>query len=236
MVDDDLRQTLWRLPGEDAPAAVAALADQPLYLIDGHHRAAAASTDRRAHRSPDHRMLSVLFPFHQLRNQAFHRVLTGVDAGSLLDGLGRRFDLRPASSVAEVVDRPEGWTAMAVGGPSVRWWLVELPPPAPLDWSVVDIDPIRLGQHVLAPLLGIQEPTPRPPVVLPTRPGRRPRPRRSSGLADGQIEFWMRPVPLTTLLDMVDRGQVMPPKSTYFEPKVRSGLFVRLTDPALTNG
>lgn len=262
----NLRQTLWAVadPG-DMAAVTEALAHQPVYLIDGHHRAAAASSDRRTQmsgparaggREPmaaftatgamtatmgtatggvnagEHRMLSVLFPLQQLDNEAFHRVLDGVDVDDLIERLGQNHPIRAVESIDEVIGRKEGWIALAAGGPEPRWWLVELPPPTTADGDGVDIEPTRLGQHVLAPLLGIEEPTTDP--RLSYRPG--PADAEAAAalrLEPGQIEFWMRPVPLTTLSDMADRGLVMPPKSTYFQPKVQSGLFVRITDPTL---
>jgi uncharacterized protein (DUF1015 family) len=232
IVDEGLRQSLWPVTDQDVEAAVAALAPAPLYLIDGHHRAAAASADRQANGPDDHLMLSVLFPFAQLRNEAFHRVLDGIDPERLMERLTERFPVRPVTSMHEIATRPDGWVAVAVGGPAPRWSLVQLPAPEPVDGHVLDIDPIRLGQHVLAPLLGIEEPQPDPRLTY--RPG--PADAATAAalrLRPDQLEFWMRPVPLQTVLAMADRGHVMPPKSTYFEPKVRSGLFVRVTDPAL---
>jgi uncharacterized protein (DUF1015 family) len=226
-----LSQTIWAI--DDGPEAVAsALAAEPLYLIDGHHRAAAASADRQRQPGAGHLMLSVLFPFGQLRNEAFHRVLDGVDVDGLLARLAERFPVRPIDSVAEIAARPDGWIAVAAGGSELRWWLVELPPPEPVDGHVIDIEPVRLATHVLAPLLGIVEPTTDPRLSYrpgPAEAGAAAAPRVGSG----QVEFWMRPVPLSMVLDLADLGLVMPPKSTYFEPKVRSGLFIRVTDPSL---
>ena len=83
---------------------------------------------------------------------------------------------------------------MAAGSPEPRWWLVELPPPIAepgREGDVVDIDPIRLGQHVLTPLLGIVEPRPDP--RLSYRPGSADAEAVAAlRLRHDQVEFWMR--------------------------------------------
>ncbi len=228
LVDDDLHQSLWSIPDDDTTSICTALAPEHLYLIDGHHRAAAASAHQRMTGTTDQLMLSVLFPFRELRNLAFHRLVQPVDSDELLAGLGRRFTVQPAASVAEVIDRPAGWVALAVGGETTRWYLIDLPPPG----RELDIDPVRLAQHVLDPVLGIDESTGDPRLVH--QPG--PSDAEAAAaleLEPDQVAFWMRPVPGDLLLHVADRGGTMPPKSTYFVPKVRSGLFVRLTDPDL---
>ncbi len=229
LVDDDLRQSIWAMPDpRDVDAVCAALAPEHLYLIDGHHRAAAASAHQRLTGTTGHLMLSVLFPFTELRNLAFHRIVGPIDTERLLDDLGARFATEPATP-AEVVDRGDGWVGLAVGGSETRWYLVEIPPPP--GWEL-DIDPVRLAQHVLHPLFGIDE------SVGDHRLVHQPGPADLEAVGDlrlgpDQAAFLMRPVPGDVLLHVADRGGTMPPKSTYFVPKVRSGLFVRLTDPTL---
>lgn len=233
VVEPGLTQTLWELEDEaDRAAALASVSAEALYIVDGHHRAAAASADRQRH--PDlpgdpHLMLSVLFPFDQLRNQAFHRSIRPVDTADLLDRLGSTFPLRATASLDEVVDREPGTVAIAVGGPTTRWYLLDLPP-AGSDGP--DIDPTRLTQHVLGPLLHIDDSAADPRLVYQPGPGDLAAMSSLEPEPD-QVVFWMRPVPPADLLNAADQGLVMPPKSTYFEPKVRAGLFVRLTDPTL---
>ncbi|MEM7341711.1 MAG: DUF1015 family protein [Actinomycetota bacterium] len=233
VVDRDLRQTLWAVsdPG-DVDVVRQALTDQPLYLIDGHHRAAAASAHQARAGVAGQLMLSVIFPFAELRNLAFHRILRGVDGEEVLSKVRERFVVRGVVTPEEVTNRPEGWMAMAVGGEQLRWYLVELPPPPPGD---LDIDPVRLGRHVLEPILGIDEASADGSVIHQPGPGHADA-VAALRLESDEVAFWMRPVAAEVLLDVADRGGTMPPKSTYFVPKVRSGLFVRLTDPALEAG
>ncbi|MEM9561116.1 MAG: DUF1015 family protein [Actinomycetota bacterium] len=230
LLDGDLRQSIWSVPDpRDVDAVCAALAPEHLYLIDGHHRAAAASAHQRLAGTTGHLMLSVLFPFAELRNLAFHRIVAPVDGDRLLQDLGSRFATVPATP-AEVVDRADGWIGLAVGGSETHWHLVELPPPP--GWEL-DIDPVRLAQHVLHPLFGIDESVGDPRLVHQPGPGDLDA-VTGLQLGPGQVAFLMRPVPGDVLLHVADRGGTMPPKSTYFVPKVRSGLFVRLTDPTLS--
>ena len=228
LVDDGLRQQLWTVDHpDDVALACAALASE--HLFDGHHRAAAASSHQRMTGSNGHLMLSVLFPFSELHNLAFHRIVQDVDGERLLARLRDRFTVREARTADEVAARPHGSIGVAVGGEPVRWFLVDLPPPP---MGALDIDPVRLSRPVLEPLLELDETAADGRVVH--RPGRGDAEAVAAvRLAAGQVGFWMRPVPADVLLHVADRGGTMPPKSTYFVPKVRSGLFVRLTDPEL---
>lgn len=237
--EDGLRQRLWRISGDHTAAIQGGLADQPLYLIDGHHRAAAASADLRLFGPTDdtpHVMLSVAFPIEELQNQAFHRVVTDIEPEDLVAALTQRFEVRWTDDAQEVLDRAPAELAMAVSdgsaGSGPRWLLFEVALNREDPLVLENIDPIRLSQHVIGPVLGTDE------SGADHRLSYRPGVVTLDGLAGlslqpGEVFFLMRPVPMQTLMAASDRGQTMPPKSTYFVPKVRSGLFVRLVDPTL---
>lgn len=237
-----LNQKVWQIDGSNNEAIEEALGDVPLYLIDGHHRAAAASTDRRTSASPDdpdHWMLSVLFPYRELRNQAFHRVLTGFPVAELEAALAERFPCRVTDNIEVVAHRKPTELALAVPTgapppqPGLRWTVFDVPLDDGNPGALVNIDPIRLRTHVLGPLLGMDESGSDHRLFY--RPDHADLDTLGElSLGPNEVLFLMRPVSLTTLMEASDRGQVMPPKSTYFEPKVRSGLFVRLIDPALS--
>lgn len=241
IVDDDgLRQQLWRVPEEEIAEIQGALHELPLYLIDGHHRAAASSTDLRESGEPEaeHRMLSVLFPYEELRNQAFHRVLTGMDAAVLEDALRQRFPVRSTDNPEVVVGRAPTELALAVpSGPEetgqiLRWILFDIPFDSASPDALENIDPIRLGTHVISSILETDESG--SDTRLSYRPGQADLETLGQlTLKPGEVLFLMRPVSMRTLMEASDEGNVMPPKSTYFQPKVRSGLFVRLIDPTL---
>lgn len=226
---DGLRQQVWRVsePGRIA-ALQEALAGSPLYVIDGHHRAAAAVAHRRRSGGRDPEadwMLSVVFPADELRNQAFHRVLHGVDPDDLLARLRARFPVRSGVSLAEVLARRPGELALLTG---TTWHLVDLGPvPSGPSAEPLDrLDAVRLENEVLQPVLGLV--STRPDGRLTYRVGD-PGPDELASWATAPDEaLWlMRPVPLDVVLDAADAGAVMPPKSTFFQPKARSGVFLR---------
>lgn len=230
---DGLHQQVWRVTEPSRIAALQrALARSPLYVIDGHHRAAAAAVHRR--RSPDPEadwMLSVVFPADELRNQAFHRVLHGVDPADLLARLRTRFTVRSGVGLADVVGRRADELALLTG---ITWHLVDLgpvPPSSPTSAStsadpLASLDAVRLEHEVLQPLVDLT--TTRPEGRLTYRVGD-PGPAELATWSTGPDEaLWlMRPVPLDVVLDAADAGAVMPPKSTFFQPKARSGVFLR---------
>ena len=237
IVDDRLDQCLWRVADQHVETVSAAFDGQPLYLIDGHHRAAAASADLADHGpgpDGDHAMLAVVFPYEELRTRAFHRVVTGIDTAELAETLSGRFQSRRTDDAVVVADRPASELAIALprpdGGPD--WLLIDIPFDDPSPMALANIDPIRLANHVLRPILGLDG------RGDDHRFGYRPGDADLDAIAGvmvapNQALFLMRPVPLQTLMESSDAGLVMPPKSTYFQPKVRSGLFVRLVDPTL---
>jgi uncharacterized protein (DUF1015 family) len=192
---------------------VAAMADRVLYIVDGHHRAAAARAyvaDHTPRSEADRHLLVAAFPDHHLRAAAFHRlVATSADPASL------------AGAVAEAEPAVERGSA-AITDASRRWWRLELPgePPA--------LDVERLHRHVLAEQLGLADHDPRISYV----PGDRAlRELQDRVVAERAVGFALAPVAVAEVLDRADTGRTMPAKTTYFHPKVRSGVFLRLHVP-----
>ncbi len=236
---DGLHQQIWRVTDQEiARQLTVATSAEPLYLIDGHHRAAAAAlhihrdgNDTAAPDRPgDNFMLSTIFPAGEMRNKAFHRVAKVGSTKEFVDNLSRRFEMQQAESLDDVADRDEnvvgiGWSENG----SMTWALFRLPPPAAILNVVERLDPSRLAENVLDPLLQIDESNPK---------GRL---RYLPGLGDAEalaelkvdndeVVFAMRPVSMDQLFAASDEGLTMPPKSTYFEPKVRSGLFLHFKE------
>ncbi len=227
-----IRHTGWRVPVELNERLAEAFARVPcLYIADGHHRAASASRARETLRqaNPAHDgtedyngVLSVIFPASQVRVLPYNRVVHGLNGHTPETLLDR---LRTVGSV-EPADTPQpqaaGQVHVYLDG---AWWRLTfggateaLPPAARLDVSL-------LQDRVLEPVLGIADP--RTDERIEFVGGIRGTDALVKAVeADGaDVAFSMYPVSVEQLMAIADAGAVMPPKSTWFEPKLRDGLF-----------
>ena len=221
---DGVRHTVWRVP--DAVALERAFAAVPeLYVADGHHRSAAASRARAARGGGGEVefFLAVVFPAGQLQILPYHRVvhdLNGRSSEDFLAALRAIAAVRPGGPVPS----GRGRFSMYLDG---SWYEVEAPAARLADPDpVASLDAAILQSLVLAPLLGIDDPRTaqriefvggiRGPEELVRRVERR----------GGGVAFALHPVSMAQLMAVSDAGLVLPPKSTWFEPKLRSGLAV----------
>lgn len=239
---DRLRQIVWSVDRpEEAKLLTRLMEDQPLYLTDGHHRAAAAASyrARRRHEQqnrtgrPDPElpgidwMLSAIFPASEMKNRAFHRFVTIESFDDFVHQLAELLEVRPATHEQIAHRSPSEVPLLGRDGDGHPfWYLVDLPPAAGHRPSTVidNLDPVRLREHVLHGVLDIDEA--RSNGRLIHRPGSDDPSVVEEMLEPGQMVFVMRPVSMAELFEASDRGLTMPPKSTYFEPKVRSGVFL----------
>jgi uncharacterized protein (DUF1015 family) len=231
--DDGVSHTVWRVanPG----ALVSAFAGVPLlYVADGHHRAASASR-ARAHfeaRNPRHtgneeynRVLATLFPAGQLRILPYNRVvadLGGRSPGDFLGALGARFTLAPAGD-PKPARRGDFRVCVAEGG-APRWHAFRIEP-RPGASVIASLDASLLQDEVLKPLLGIDDP--RTSTRVEFVGGIRGTAELEKRVREGRAAaaFSLFPTSMEELMAVADAGEIMPPKSTWFEPKLRSGLF-----------
>ena len=219
---DGVRHEIWRMPDPDAVRE--AFADVPrLYVADGHHRSAAAS--RAAKELPERAeagaFMAVLFPYEEMAILPYNRVIYDLPGGpsAFLATLRERFDLHedaPATPAAP------GHVALYLGG---RWYGLALPD-TERDTVADTLDVARLGEHLLEPLLGITDPRTDANIgfVGGIRGTKELERLVDSGKA--QLAISMAATRPEQLLAVSDAGQLMPPKSTWFEPKLRSGLLV----------
>jgi uncharacterized protein (DUF1015 family) len=226
---DGIRHTVWRVAG--GAEWVQAFACVPAtYIADGHHRAASAArvARLRRERNPAHHggeeynwFLCVLFPASELKILPYNRIVTdlhGLTPAQLLTEVKSRFGLEENAPPGPPA---VGRVSMYLGG---RWYGLRCAAGPDAD-PVSRLDVSVLQDRLLGPVLGIADvrTSKRIDFVGGIR-GTAELERRVD--ADGGVAFSMYPVSLGQLMDIADAGQIMPPKSTWFEPKLRSGLFI----------
>jgi len=236
--DDGVRHRVWTV--DDPAAVVRAFAAVPLaYVADGHHRSASAwraGTERRA-ANPSHTgaepynwFLAVLFPADQVAILPYNRVvrdLGGATPDEIRTRLATLGVFHPVSPEAAAPDRP-GQFGIYLDG---QWYHLTLTAdPARAGDPVASLDAAMLQEQVLGPVLGIGDP--RTDSRIDFVGGIRGTADLSRRVDDGEaaLAVAMAPVTVDQLMAIADRGGIMPPKSTWFEPKLRSGLFVHTLD------
>lgn len=228
---DGIQHTIWRVD-EDASAEIAAEFDQvpALYIADGHHRAASAARAAAAMKAknPDHTgeedynyFLAVSFPASQLKILPYNRAvkdLNGHSKESFIDAVSANFAVSPAETPE--TSRP-GDIKMYFDG---KWF--ELAPKFDLEsLGIIEcLDVSVLQDRLLRPVLGIDDP--RTSQKIDFIGGIRGT-AELERLVDGgkmAVAFSMYPTTVEQLMAIADAGEIMPPKSTWFEPKLRDGL------------
>lgn len=226
-------QTVWAVGGDDAAALIAAFGRRTLYVTDGHHRLAAA-VDARS-RVPDRPgdgplewIQAVLFADEQLLVLPFHRRVgdrSGRRADELLEALEASGPLTRVDDADAARPRSPGSVGVYLAG---DWYTLELPPPAG-DRAVDALDVSRLQDGILGPVFGVIDPGSDPMIdYVPDPVGVDALVERCD--EDNRVGFVLYHTSVTELMDVADDGDLMPPKSSYFEPKPRSGIFVRRLD------
>lgn len=227
---DGVRHTLWRMP---APETVrqAFTAVPHSYIADGHHRSAGAARVGLARReaNPAHTgeedynwFPAVMFPQDQLQILPYNRLVTdlhGLHPEEFLVRVGHACRLTPSAPATP--DRP-GRVSMYFGG---HWLGLEFDAPADAD-PVSRLDVSLLQDALLAPILGIDDPRTSKRIEFVGGIRGTDFLRNEVDERRAAVAFSMHPVTMRQLMDIADAGQIMPPKSTWFEPKLRSGLFV----------
>lgn len=238
--DDGVRHSLWVVPG---PEEIAALtrgfeAIERLYVADGHHRSAAAArvAERRRAANPGHTggesynyFLAVIFPDDQMRILDYNRVvrdLNGLSPETFLGRVSQAFDVSPQTEPAD--PRGAGEFGMYLAG---RWYRLRIKPErVPRQDPVRRLDVSLLQDHLLTPVLGVGDP--RRDERIDFVGGIRGLGELVKRVDSGEmaVAFSLYPTSLADLMAVADAGEVMPPKSTWFEPKLADGLVSHLLD------
>ncbi|HEX8310184.1 MAG TPA: DUF1015 family protein, partial [Chthoniobacteraceae bacterium] len=227
---DDVQHTVWRVTGgEEITRSFAQL--PAAYVADGHHRTASAvrvGKERRAastHQTGEEEynwFLCVLFPASQLQILPYNRAirdLNGMTREAFLEAVGSAFTVTSPGSATPVAP---GEIRMYIAG---QWYDLAWKPAAEAD-PISQLDVTALQERILAPLLGIEDP--RTSQRIDFIGGIRGTQELVRLVDTGRaaVAFSMFPTTVEQLMAISDAGQIMPPKSTWFEPKLRSGLFI----------
>lgn len=237
--DDDVRHTLWVVDDPEAIETISRTFDgmERLYVADGHHRSAAASrvAARRREANPNptgeeayNFFLSVLFPDNQMQILDYNRVVTdlrGLSVDRFLAEVGSAFDLEVSQEAVRPVK--SGEFGMYLDG---YWYRLTIRPERiPAD-PVGRLDVSLLQNNLIEPLLGISDPRrdKRIDFVGGIRGLGELERRVNSG--EMTVAFSLHPTTLEQLMAVADANEVMPPKSTWFEPKLADGLVSHLIE------
>ncbi len=231
---DGIRHTVWQIGY--AAEIVKQFGDVPCaYIADGHHRAASAGRAGIARReaNPKHTgheeynwFLSVLFPASQLQILAYNRYVKD------LNGHSPEAFLAKVKSVFTVTENaaPKPATPGNVSMYFQGRWLGLSWAPDPMADPVSALDVSVLQSKLLGPVLGIDDPRTNPRIGYFGGFDAVEQLRKRVDSGGAAVAFSLHPTTVEQLMAISDAGQIMPPKSTWFEPKLRSGLFVHLLD------
>ena len=237
--EDGVGHTVWKIaaPGLVSRIRKAFGTVPATYIADGHHRAASAvkvGLKRRQENSgwtgeePFNYFLSVLFPDEQLRILPYNRVikdLNGLTKEEFLQRISKDFEVREIGEKA-YAPAGKGEFGMYLEG---TWYQLTAGEAVRSQDPVKGLDVSILQDALLGPVLGIGDPrTDKRIDFIGGIRGLKELERRVN--EDMAVAFSMYPTSIQELLDVADAGLLMPPKSTWFEPKLRSGLFIHTLD------
>ncbi|MGE5165304.1 MAG: DUF1015 domain-containing protein [Sphingobacteriales bacterium] len=231
-VDDGVRHQLWTI-ADDATIDKLTLAFEALpaiYIADGHHRSAAAARVAAARKGGGSHsyFLSVIFPEHEMTILDYNRVvkdLNGFSAEEFLAELRKNFTVTPFDQPVRPTSSNE--CGMYLGG---HWYRLSIRP------ELVPTDPIGrlpitiLTRNIIEPLLGISDP--RTDKRIDFIGGARGLAELEKRVKSGEmaVAFALYPTQMRDLMAVADAGGIMPPKSTWFEPKLADGMINHVLD------
>ncbi len=234
--EDGIRHTLWVM--ED-PAAIAAVeqafaAKERLYIADGHHRAAAAArVSRLSAGKQAGSFLTVLFPDNEVHILDYNRVIYdwgGLTDGEFLNRIAAKFIVEPIRANVATTGKPDRlhMFGMYLDGA----WYRLTPKPGSFDHNdkLASLDVNILQNNLLGPVLGIADPRTDKRIGFVGGIRGMAELRRLVDSGRAVVAFSLYPTSIGELMAVADAGDIMPPKSTWFEPKLRDGIVIHTLD------
>jgi uncharacterized protein (DUF1015 family) len=235
--DDGVRHQLWVIDNDSAVGALtrAVEALPALYIADGHHRSAAAqrvaaARSGKSPRSHDY-FLAVLFPEAEMTILEYNRVLhdlNGLTAAEVLARLRDRYDVEPSDQAVRPAQAHEA--GMYLAG---RWYRLVLRKEF---LAGAGADPIErlpvtlLHSHVIEPIFGVSAPRTDPRIDFVGGGEGADEIQRLVSTGKMAVGFVLYPTQMSDLMAVADAGAIMPPKSTWFEPKLADGMTSHVLD------
>jgi len=234
--EDGISHMLWVM---DNPAAIAAVEQafagmERVYIADGHHRAAAASRVSRLSKGKQAgSFLTVLFPDDEVHILDYNRVIYdwgGLSAEEFLARIAKKFIIEPTRFKGSETGRPKRIHifGMYLDG---TWYRLS-PKPGSFDHNdkLARLDVNILQNNLLAPVLGIQDPRTDKRIGFVGGIRGTAELRRLVDSGRAAVAFCLFPTSVEELMAVADAGDIMPPKSTWFEPKLRDGIVIHPID------
>ena len=232
--DDGVQHTFWVIDDDETinKLTVGFDAMEAIYIADGHHRSASASRVARTkggdgNQNSDY-FLSVIYPHNQMKILDYNRVITdlnGLSKEELLDEIEASFTV--TAEDAAVSPTGPGEFGMYVDG---QWYRLKISPALIPDDPVASLDVSLLADHLIEPVLGISDP--RTDARIDFVGGIRGLGELERRVDNGEmaVAFSLYPTSMEALMAVADANEVMPPTSTWFEPKLADGLVSHVLD------
>ena len=221
--EDNLEQTIWRVPDQIADQLLILFQDKATFIVDGHHRMNASHTvwDRSGRSERFSKILGALFSADELKIRSFHRHvsdLNNLTPKSLTTRIAEMdFHIEPVKNTEGHEPEYAGQFSMFLDG---SWYKL-----SPQRIHPSELDAVILQKRILHPILEVDEEG--SDGRLHYLPGTIPLGYLESiTQSEGGVAFALHPVSMDQLQAIIKRKKTLPPKSTYFEPKVRSGIFI----------
>lgn len=232
---DGVKQTVWRVSLE-VKDFVSAFAEVPaLYIADGHHRMESAklAREKMIEKNPEHTgaedynfVVAGMFPSEDLQILAYNRVikdLNGLSEEEFFERVSKNFEI---SETTEKTPEKHGEFCLYING---KWFKLKFAPKSSKELNVIEnLDVSILQDFLLAPILGIDDPRTNKRIGFVG--GARGTDELEKFVDDGtaKLAFSLFPTTMDDLFAVSDINEIMPPKSTWFEPKLKDGLLVHL--------
>ncbi|MCQ2569837.1 MAG: DUF1015 family protein, partial [Limosilactobacillus sp.] len=233
--DDEIGHRVWRISGDSDITEIRTAFENinSIYIADGHHRCASAVkvSLKRREANPNYTgdeqfnfFLSVLFPDDQLMIMDYNRVVKDLNGHTEEELLSKLSEVGSITELTSDDKHPtcKGDVSMFLSG---KWYILKFKPELLVDDPVEGLDVSVLQNNVLEPIFGINDPkTDKRIDFVGGIRGLKELEKRVA--TDCKIAFAMYPTSIAELFAVADANLLMPPKSTWFEPKLRSGLFI----------